>query len=263
MKFSYFLLPLLIHIPATLSFAEDNDSKFCIGDKTKIYSKVLEEEREILIHLPNKYDSTTNKYSVLYLLDGEWNFLHSISYVTYLSENEIIPDMILVAISTTNRVRDFLPTNVAQVPESGGSDKFLTFLEDELIPFINKNYRTKSNRILFGESNGGLFAIYSLLTQPNLFEAYIIGSPTIGHDNYFVNNLATDVFKNSNFPKKKLILTYGSDEGKWMVSQVLGFVKILKDHSPINLNYEIIELTNEKHAPPVALYEALKLLYKK
>ena len=249
--------------PVSLLFSQSNKSKFCIGVKTKIYSTALEEEREILIHLPSNYNSAKDEYPVLYLLDGEWNFLHSISYITYLSDNETTPEMIIIAISTTNRLRDFLPTYVAQVPESGGSDKFIIFLEDELIPFVNKNYRTKPNRILYGESNSGLFGIYSLLKKPDLFESYIINSPTVAHDNYYVNKLAEDIFKDTNFPKKNLILTYGSDEGEWMVSQILEFIKTLKNHSPKNLNYRIMELEEERHAPPTALYEGLKLLYQK
>ena len=263
MKFLNILLPFIFLISATLLFSENNESEFCIGVKIKIYSKALQEEREILLHLPDDYNSTENKYPVLFLLDGEWNFLHSISYITYLSEINIAPKIIIVAIKTTNRQRDFLPTYVSQVPESGGSDIFITFLEDELIPFVNKNYRTKSNRILYGESNSGLFGIYSLLKKPNLFEAYIISSPTVRHDNYFVNKLSLDIFKDSKFPEKNLIVTYGSDEGEWMISPILDFINILKNHSPINLKYEIIELEKERHGTPIALYEALKMLYKK
>lgn len=263
MKIMIFLLLSIIYTTPSLVFSQIHESEFCVGVKTEIYSKALDEKREILIHLPKNYNSTKVKYPVLFVLDGEWNFLHTISYITYLSHNEIIPEMIIVAVSNTNRLRDFLPTHVSQVPASGGSDNFITFLKDELIPFIKKNYRTTSNRLLYGESNSGLFGLYSLLKNPELFEDYIINSPTVAHDNYHINKLSKEIFENSNFPKRKLILTYGSDEGQWMISQVLEFVKILKNHSPVNLKYEIIELAKEKHAPPIALYEALKLLYKK
>ena len=70
MKFLCFLLPFIILIPAILLSSEDNKSEFCIGVKTKIYSKVLKEEREILIHLPSNYNSAKDEYPVLYLLDN-------------------------------------------------------------------------------------------------------------------------------------------------------------------------------------------------
>ena len=263
MRFLNALLLSSILMSATSSCSESNESEFCIGVRTKIYSKALQEEREILLHLPDDYDTSETKYPVLFLLDGKWNFPHAMSYITYLSDIEIAPKMIIVAITTTNRPRDFLPTYVAQVPESGGSDRFITFLEDELIPFIDRNYRTKPDRILFGESNAGLFGIYSLLKKPNLFGAYIISSPTARHDDHSVNRLAVDIFKDSDFPEKRLALTYGSDEGEWMISPILEFAKILRNHSPINLKYEVIELEKERHGTPIALYVGLKSVFRK
>jgi predicted alpha/beta superfamily hydrolase len=256
------VLVLLILASVDNSFSQNNGSGFCIGLKISMYSRALGEEREILIHLPGGYDKDSDRYSVLYVLDGEWHFPHAVSYVTYLSDMGMTPEMIIVAVTTTDRPRDFLPTHVDQVPESGGSDKFITFLEDELIPYVTEHYRASTKRIIFGESNAGLFGIYCLLKRPDLFDSYIIGSPTTGHDGFFINDLATNVFQDSDFPQKQLVLTHGSDENKWLLSQFSSFIKTLKQHSPKSLQYHIIELENERHGSPIALYEALKSLYK-
>ena len=185
-------LVYMILTPVSVACSQSNEPRFCVGAATEIHSAVLDEDREILMHLPASYDSTKDRYPVLYVLDGEWNFLHAISYITYLSDNNIAPEMIIVAIATTNRPRDFLPTHVPQVPESGGSDRFIAFLADELIPFVDRKYRTDTTRILYGESNSGLFGVYSLLTEPDLFEAYIVNCIAIdqydavrGHYRFF------------------------------------------------------------------------------
>lgn len=254
-------LVYMILTPVSVACSQSNEPRFCVGAATEIHSAVLDEDREILMHLPASYDSTKDRYPVLYVLDGEWNFLHAISYITYLSDNNIAPEMIIVAIATTNRPRDFLPTHVPQVPESGGSDRFIAFLADELIPFVDRKYRTDTTRILYGESNSGLFGVYSLLTEPDLFEAYIVNSPTVRHDDHHINRLAKDVFEDPDFPGKSLIILYGGDEGEWLISPILEFAEVLKNHSPRDLRYRIRELSGERHAPPTALYEGIKLLY--
>ena len=122
------------------------------GEKIEIYSKVLDENRKILISLPEGYDKSEEKYPVLYLLDGEFFFLQATSAVKYLSElgyirNQPIPQLIVVGIVNVDRNRDYTPTYAPQqdnleFPTSGGADKFLEFMISELLPYIESNYRT-------------------------------------------------------------------------------------------------------------------------
>jgi predicted alpha/beta superfamily hydrolase len=88
--------------------------------------------------------------------------------------------MIMIGVANKDRCRDMLPVKVEEYPTSGGADKFLTFMAEELIPFVDRNFRTTDFRILYGESDAGLFTVYALFTQPEAFSAYIASNPSLG-----------------------------------------------------------------------------------
>ena len=107
----------------------------------KVYSQILEEERTISVSLPDGYDTTEKAYPVLYVLDaeGETLFPKSVLTVQELSTEEFAPDMIVVGIWNTNRNRDMIPEAVSHRPGSGGSENFLHFIKEELMPYIKQN----------------------------------------------------------------------------------------------------------------------------
>jgi len=130
----------------------------------RLYSKALDETRTILVHLPEGYDKSRENYPVLYVLDGGDTPLSS-KYVTPYSHarttlkrlGSSIPQMIMIGVANKDRCRDMLPVKVEEYPTSGGADKFLTFMAEELIPFVDRNFRTTDFRILYGESDAGLY----------------------------------------------------------------------------------------------------------
>ena len=161
-----FLLFLVIMLLSTsISFAQ-NKLEILLGKEVIIKSKTLNEERIATVFLPVNYDASSQKYPVIYLLDARANFQHTTSAVNFLSRQGIIPQIIVVAIHNIDRTKDFSPVHDERMPTSGGAEKFLNFVSDELITEINKNYRTSDFSILIGHSFGGTFAVYSLLTKP-------------------------------------------------------------------------------------------------
>ena len=145
-----------------------------IGLRDSIQSTVLKEKRTFIIHLPKGYDTTKKSYPVLYLLDGseKW-LLFNISLMNYYF-NE---DMIIVAIENTDRDRDMMPISAPSYPVTNpGADNFLSFIREELIPFVEKGFRTNGQRVLSGKSLSGVFTLYALLKQPQLFDGYIANS---------------------------------------------------------------------------------------
>jgi predicted alpha/beta superfamily hydrolase len=99
-----------------------------------------------------------------------------------------VPKSIIVGIANIDRKRDFtFPTSVAEdkkkYPTTGGSAKFIKFLENELQPYIESRYKTNDHRTIIGESLGGLLATEILLKHPSLFDQYIIISPSLWWDN--------------------------------------------------------------------------------
>jgi predicted alpha/beta superfamily hydrolase len=128
-----------------------------------INSKVLNEQRSIWIHLPSDYYTTTRTYPVIYLLDGEGHFGYVSTLADYLSDYDRnrIPEMAVVAIHNVDRTRDFTPLHSlifggkidsARMATTGGGVKFLQFIQTELVPFIDSNYRTQPYRILAAHS---------------------------------------------------------------------------------------------------------------
>lgn len=124
------------------------EDSLVIGSKHIFDSKIMDEDRPIIISLPKGYKESDANYPVLYLTDGLQNIWHVIGTVEVLTRTGGIPPMIIVGIESTNRDRDFSPTINENWPKSGGGPKYLNFIENELIPYIDTNYRTHPFRVL-------------------------------------------------------------------------------------------------------------------
>jgi predicted alpha/beta superfamily hydrolase len=160
-----------------------------IGSKQLIHSTILDEDREYWVSLPDSYSdkgASYKKYPVLVLLDGSAHFRPITGMVNYMSSgangNRKIPEMIVVAIQNVDRRRDFTPDKIITVRanNSGGGERFLSFLEEELLPEIDQTYRTEPYRILFGHSLGGLLATHAYLKENTLFNAFLAIDPSFG-----------------------------------------------------------------------------------
>ena len=173
----------MLAVTAIHSRAQDNGEPIVIGKRIQIHSKVLDETRTLLIATPDGYDQETERYPVLYMLDGEENFVQAVGIVQSLAEGDRIPPILVVGIGNTERERDLAPHTEVELeirfhPKSGGANEFLKFISNELIPYVDLHYRTRPYKILVGHSLGGLFAVYALASDPRLFNAYIAIDPT-------------------------------------------------------------------------------------
>ncbi|HET6977454.1 MAG TPA: alpha/beta hydrolase-fold protein [Pyrinomonadaceae bacterium] len=184
-------------------------------------SAVLGEERVILVRTPAGYETNKLNYPVLYMTDGDAHMGHTSSTIEFLTQNGRIPELIVVGITNTDRTRDLTPAkssnkNAAgelQFPTSGGADNFLKFIETELIPRIEKEYRVQPYRILAGHSLGGLFAIHTMISKPGVFNSYIAVSPSLQWENGEALKRATDFLKNQKELKATLFVSLGNEPG--------------------------------------------------
>lgn len=177
---------------------------FVLGEIHEFQSKVLGETRILNIYLPEGYTSDDSiRYPVIYLLDGsaDEDFIHIVGLVQYNSFEWInqLPKSIVVGIATVDRRRDFtFPTSIEadrkRYPTTGHSDKFISFIESELQPFIDKKFRTTETKTLIGQSLGGLLATEILFKHPALFNKYIIVSPSLWWDNGSLLNSNSEIF---------------------------------------------------------------------
>jgi len=185
----------------------DVQKPFVLGVIDEIDSKELNEKRILNIYLPEGYDANdTTKYPVIYLLDGsaDEDFIHIVGLVQFNSFEWInqVPKSIVVGIASVDRRRDFtFPSTVEQDkinnPTSGQSHKFISFLENELQPYIDENYKTNKSKTLIGQSLGGLLSTEILFKKPTLFTKYIIVSPSLWWDNGSLLNQSISNFENT------------------------------------------------------------------
>jgi uncharacterized protein len=246
--------------------ARGQERSIIIGEREKVHSAVLNEDRPLLVYTPPGYGTGTSRYPVVYVLDGDSHFLPVSAIVQFLSAQGLSPQMIVVAIPNTDRNRDLTPPtrvdSTHQFPTAGGADRFLTFLTDELAPYISAHYRTEPFRILVGHSFGGLFAIHSMLRKPEAFDGYVAMSPSLWWDNQSEVAAAKDFFDARRTFKKFLYMTLGS-EGDQMLNPLTGFTKILEEHPPSDLAWKFLRMPEESHGtiPLKSAYEGLKFIF--
>ncbi len=249
--------------------------KIVVGEKLVIKSKVLGEDRAVLIRCPKNYGATDRKYPVLFLLDAEFFFQQAIAAVEFLSEcgyinTKPIPEMIIIGIVNVDRNRDYTPTfapkqrEILDFPTSGKAEKFIEFLRKELIPLIEEKYRTHPYRILTGWSLGGLLTIHSFLYHPELFSAYLAISPSLWWDEDLYVERTKSLLSQRKVSDKPLIVTIGSLEGGDIGRSVReGFIPLLTSHLKMSSQFKGVELPLENHSfgPYKAIYEGLRVLY--
>ena len=182
-----------------------------IGVLDSLHSKVLNESRSVYVQLPDSYDPDSSiKYPVVYILDGDV-LLNALYTVHSFYSGGFMPEMIMVGISNgENRTRD-LTTSVIDPSlineENGGADKFMNFIEEELIPFIETKYPVTNYRTLIGHSYGGLFTVNALINYSHLFENYIAIDPSMDWDDQKLLIQSKTVFTKENYSNKSLFMS--------------------------------------------------------
>lgn len=216
-------IPLLLGFAVVLMISSAAVAQPAAGTVKRftLKSAVLGEDRIILIRTPAGYETNKLHYPVLYMTDGDAHMGHTASTIEFLSQNGRIPDLIVVGITNTDRTRDLTPAkstnkNAAgelQFPTSGGADNFLKFIETELIPEIEKEYRVQPYRILAGHSLGGLFAVHAMVARPGVFSSYIAVSPSLQWENGEALKRAEAYLKNQKELRATLFVSLGNEPG--------------------------------------------------
>ena len=235
----------------------------------RIESKVLGETRTALIRTPASYPTGARAYPVLYMTDGDRQIEHTAAVADFLVREGRIPELIIVGIVNTNRTRDLTPTKIPEdrfegfrVPESGGADRFLDFIASELIPYVEKNYRTQAFRVFAGHSLGGLVALHTFFTRPSMFNAVISVSPTLAWDNRYVYRRATEWVNAKPKDYSTLVFSVGN-EGAQLDREFDALRTLLEKKAPKGLEWSAIRLPDEDHGSVVlpTHYAGLKKVF--
>lgn len=178
---------LAIFLPHYAQAAQQATQAIQLGQQYTIDSQELAEQRRINVWLPASYQAAGEQtYPVLLVLDGgmDEDFLHIVGLVNYLSTYQRMPETIVIGVVNVDRKRDFTTPSDnaedrAEIPQHGGSARFIRFLGNELMPWVQQQFHISDERTLLGQSLGGLLATQVLLSQPDLFKNYLIVSPSL------------------------------------------------------------------------------------
>lgn len=223
--------------------------------KLTIKSKVLGEDRVILVRTPQGYEANKRAYPVLYMADGDAHLAHTSSTIEFLARNGRMSELIVVGIPNTDRTRDLTPAKATgpgaeQFPTGGGADNFLKFIETELIPEVEKSYRVQPYRILAGHSFGGLFTIHALISRPELFNAYVAVSPSLQWSDEATLKRAEEFFKTRKELHATLFTSLGNEPGD--IGKDFERFKALLTKSQIKgFEWEAQQMTDEDHGSVV------------
>lgn len=256
MKKGWLLLLML------LSMRQIDAQSLTIGERKVIRSSFLNENRTLNVYLPEGYKKDS-AYPVLYLLDGSMNedFLHIAGLVQFFHMTFQMPEMIVVGIENIDRKRDFTfrPSDTLftqAYPNTGHSDIFIRFLEEEMIPFIEGEYRTTKTRMIIGQSLGGLLVTELMLKKPDMFSFYGVVSPSLWWDNESLLLVSDALMDLNPFSfDQKVYIAFGADEDRIMRKDARSLVQKIKAHG-----HDVVmnEMKGEDHATILhhAVYDA-------
>lgn len=283
---------LLLIIIFTVSFycnAQINN-KITIGLIDSIHSKILNEKRDFWVYVPNSLENgkpSNQKYPVVYLLDGEEHFYSLVGITNHLGKNAICPEMIIVGIVNTDRTRDLTPSgnnpdsaakNPSLIDNEEGGNKFMTFIEKELMPYIDSRFPTEPYKMLIGHSLGGLTAMNTLMRHPDLFNSYVAIDPAMLDDEKRLLQSSESILSTKDFAGNTLFLgiantmepgmdtasvTTNTDRSTEHIRAILELNKNLTDNSKNHLNYNYKYYNGESHntIPLIAVYDALHFIF--
>ena len=233
------------------ALAQIDTAPITLGERLFIESTILGETRELWISKPSNYSDLNEHYPVLFLLDGDSHFRHASTTAKHLAESGRIPGLIVVAILNSDRGRDFTPpskdpADIANFRTHGGADNFLRFLNEELFPFMASNYRVKPYKILLGHSLGGLFAMHTLFTQPEVFNAYIVIDPTMRWDDQVLVKLGEEYSRSNTELERDLYMTVANQSGETLdgIRKIAG---ALAESSPKGFRWDFRHMPEENH----------------
>jgi hypothetical protein len=234
----------------------------------QLHSTVLGEDRGYLVHLPDPYlQDSVARYPVIYVLDGASQSGHTAASAALLQRNGLIPPVIVVGIPSPDgdtRNRDYTPPDMRLDTDQpggpmGAADRFLAFLETELIPLIERSYRTARPRMLAGWSRGGLFVVHSQLAAPALFDARFAHSPALWRESDLIVGQLERALTADSAERGFLYLSLGGSENPKMTGSFHHLTEMLRRHPGPGLRWQAdltpggTHETNPRLSTPVGL----------
>lgn len=261
-----FLLSLVLGVASTtanVNAAELPPFGYPAVETVNIHANSNNKDYELYIQLPQSYPDTKTTYPLIIVNDSRFGFPITNGAMALMGGN-VVKEAIVVGVSyakgedrTISRTRDYTPTYSPDEPNghssaarkvSGHAKEYVDFLADQVIPLLQKTYRVDgSNKIFVGHSFGGLLGSYILVNRPELFDHYVIGSPSLWYDDKVIFKMEEAYAKNHRSLKAHAMIyvddNNGSINDRKMADDVLTFEKILRsrNYSGLKLKVEVIK----------------------
>ncbi len=259
----------------------------------QIHAVKLNRDYELYVSLPNSYGSARKNYPVVFITDAPYAFPVAASISSFVARHsKALPEFILVGLSYAkgdtgefSRRRDYTPTPYygggmtsdmpGKAPVFGEAEGYRRFLADEVFPFVAAHYRADmAHKVLAGHSYGSLFGSYVLLTEPDMFEGYILGSPSLWYGNRFLFDRERSFAATHKKLPARVYIGTGSYESlapknhpgdvrynteNDMVADAADFAQALSSHhyAGLQLRNEVIAQENHLTVAPILLTHGL------
>ncbi len=249
-----------------LGFGQVKTEPLVIGEKFNLHSKYNTTDYEISVSLPQDYHTGNKRYPVLYLFYGRGaKFIAASGIVTSLSDATWqIPRMIVVGVTNIQWQRDLTPVPIEGRDNCGGAPEFLSFVAKDLLPTIDKNYRTTDHRLYMGHSFGGLFGAYAFIADDTYFDDFIFISPSISKRADYIQQAFREKIENSTDLTNKFYISIGS-EGSRITRSALWLEEGLeaKNHDNLTWKFELFEGHNHHTHTQNSLINGLLFIFDK
>lgn len=213
---------------------------------------------QLHIHLPASFArDAQRRYPVLYTTDGYWDFTTFINAYNSKVADKVVPEFIIVGLGyagenpdyDTLRRWDLPPVKLPQPGDTGHANKFLTTLEKDIIPLVERDYRADpAHRVLAGSSLGGLFVLYAMYTKPALFDGYIAASPAVNVDNDWIIRQAKAFAATGKAIKARLYVTGAELEWPAYLAGIKRYQALLPELNHPGLVFQNRIIDGERHS---------------
>ncbi|MCX6559106.1 MAG: alpha/beta hydrolase-fold protein [Candidatus Aminicenantes bacterium] len=229
----------------------------------KIASAKVGETREFWVSLPDGYADSGERYPVLYMMDADFNFSSGIiGGVRFAALMGQMPEFIMVGIKNTDRSKDIFPEVVTYrdgSKDGGRAGQYLDFIREELIPHIDKNYRTEKFRVLYGTSNTGFTTVYALFRNPDTADAYIAASATLSIPLFRAKR--DEWIQGFKGGRRRLVVVMGENDLPTVLSQNGALKEAIDTQAPPDLIGRFLVVENGGHVPVDSLRQGLSALF--
>jgi uncharacterized protein len=213
---------------------------------------------QLHVRLPGSYhQEPTKRYPVLYVTDAYWDFSNVVSSYDNLVYDKVLPEMIIIGLGYAGenldygklRTGDLSPVAEKNMPKDAGhAAEFLVYMQKEIIPLMEREYRADpAFRALAGSSLGGLFTLYTMYTQPELFQGYVAVSPATPVGNDWLFTYAEKYAKSGAPIKGRLYMTGAENEFPGLLAAIKRFDVLISPHKYPGLSYQFRLIDGERH----------------